>query len=232
MPEIVHRIPNTIPGFDYFTTKGRQRYVVGIDLGTQQDHTAVSIIHEVIRPLDMWGPDQRQLLSAPERAIVAAYRLRLGLDYSKIADHIVGLRENPALLGDPSVGIDLTGLGRPVASLLRERGFSDFVGVVITSGDNAREVGFDEWRCAKSYLIGSLAAAMSNGALLAAEGLPDGVELRRQLEDYQIEITASGHMTANAASGSHDDMVIATALAWFAAEHVGPPHQPVQDVSW
>lgn len=232
MPEIVHRIPNCVAGFDYFTTKGRQRFCVGIDVGTQIDNTAVSIIHEVIQPLDTWGPDQRQLLSPPKRAVVAAYRLRLGLDYSKIADHLVGLRENPALLGDASWALDLTGVGRPLASLLRDRGFADFCGVVITSGDQAREVGFDEWRCAKSYLIGSLAAAMSNGALLAAEGLPDGIELRRQLEDYQIEITASGHMTANAAAGSHDDMVIATALAWFACEHIGPPHQPVTDVSW
>ena len=62
---------------------------------------------------------------------------------------------------------------------------------------------------------------MSNGKLLAAEGLPDGAELRRQLEDSQVEITARGHVTANAAAGSHDDMVISTALAWFVAENVG-----------
>lgn len=232
MPALHHAIPGAVAQFDYWPTPGRQRYVVGIDLGTQIDNTAVTIIHERIRPLDTWGPDQRQLLSKPERAIVAAYRLRLGLDYSKIADHIVSLRENPALLGDATVAIDLTGLGRPVASLLRERGFSDFVGVVITSGDNAREVAFDEWRAAKSYLIGGLSAAMSNGKLLAAQGLPDREELRRQMEDYQVEVTPSGHITANAASGSHDDMVIATALAWFAAEHIGPPHQPVTDIQW
>jgi hypothetical protein len=73
---------------------------------------------------------------------------------------------------------------------------------------------------------------MSNGKLLAAEALPDGSELRRQLEDYQIEITASGHMTTNAVAGSHDDLVISTALAWFAAEHIGAPHSPVTDVCW
>lgn len=232
MPALHHKIPGAIANFDYWATPGRQRYVVGIDLGTQIDNTAVTIIHEQIRPLNTWGPDQRQLLAPPERAIVAAYRLRLGLDYSKIADHIVALRENSALLGDATFAIDLTGLGRPVASLLRERGFSDFVGIVITSGDQAREVSFEEWRVAKSYLVGGLSAALSNGKLLAAEGLPDAAELRRQMEDYQVEVTASGHVTANAASGSHDDMVIATALAWFAAEHVGPPHQPVTDVRW
>lgn len=232
MPELLHQIPNCVAGFDYFLTPGRTRFCVGVDIGSQIDNTAVTIIHEQIRPLDTWGPDMRQLLSPPERSIVAAYRLRLGLDYSTIADHIVSLRDNPVLPEDSSWILDLSGVGRPLASLLRERGFSDFVGVVITSGDNAREVSFDEWRCGKSYLIGGLSAAMSSGKLLAAEGLPDGVELRRQLEDYQIEITPSGHMTANAASGSHDDMVIATALAWFAAEHIGPPHQPIKDVSW
>lgn len=232
MPALHHKIAGAVSGFDYWATPGRQRYVVGVDLGTQQDNTAVTIIHEQIRPLDTWGPDQRQLLSPPERAIVAAYRLRLGLDYSKIADHIVRLRENAALLGDATFAIDLTGLGRPVASLLRERGFSDFVGVVITSGDNAREVSFHEWRVAKSYLVGGLSAALSNGKLLAAEGLPDAVELRRQMEDYQVEVTASGHVTANAAPGAHDDMVIATALSWFACEHVGPPHQPISEVAW
>jgi len=232
MPILHKKIPGAVAQFDYWPTPGRRRFVVGVDLGTRQDHTAITIIEEVIQPLDTWGPDQRQLLSPPQRAIVDAHRLRLGLDYSKIADYIVGLRENPALLGDAAFAIDLTGLGRPVASLLRERGFSDFVGVVITSGDNAREVSFDEWRCGKSYLIGSLSAAMSNGKLLAAAGLPDGAELRKQMEDYVIEVTASGHMTANAMSGSHDDMVIASALGWFACEHIGVPHQPVTDVRW
>jgi hypothetical protein len=46
-----------------------------------------------------------------------------------------------------------------------------------------------------------------------------------------VEVTPSGHITANAASRSHDDVVIATALAWFAAERIGPPHQPVKDVA-
>lgn len=96
----------------------------------------------------------------------------------------------------------------------------------------SRDAGFDEWRVAKSFLVGSLSAAMSNGKLLAAEGLPDGAELRRQLEDYQVEVTASGHVTANAVAGSHDEMVIATVLAWFAAENVGPPHEPVTNVAW
>lgn len=232
MPALHHRIPGAVAGFDYYATAGRERFVVGVDLGTQIDNTAITVVHEQVRPLDTWGNDSRQLLSEPERAIVAAYRLRLGLDYSRIADHIAALRRSAALLGDPVFVIDLTGLGRPVGSLLRERGFGDWHGVTITSGNEPKPVSFGEWNVGKTYLIGSLSAAMSQRKLLAAADLPDGRELQRQLEDYQIEFTASGNITANAASGAHDDLVTSTALAWFGVQHVPSPQSPLEGVSW
>lgn len=232
MPLIHYRIPGAVPGFDYIPVPGRERFLVGCDLGTQQDHTAITVLHERVRPLDRWGSDSRQLLSEREVAIVAAYRLRLHLDYSVIADHLAELRRNTALLDDPTFIIDQSGLGRPVASLLRDRAFSDFHGVTITSGNEPKKVKHGEWNVGKTYLIGCLSAALSQGKLTAAEDLPDGRELRRQLEDYQLEITASGNITANAAAGSHDDMVMSTALGWFGALHIGQAQPPLTDVVW
>lgn len=232
MPTIHHSIPGAVAGFDYYPTPGFERFVVGVDLGTQVDNTAITVIHEHIRPLDRWGTNSRQILAAPEIAIVAAYRLRLGLDYSKIADHIAGLRQSSALLDDPAFVIDHTGLGRPVGALLKERGFSDWHGVTITSGSEPKQVRFDEWNVGKTYLIGSLSAGMSQRKLRAAGDLPDGRELQRQLEDYQVEFTAAGNVTANAASGAHDDLVMSTALAWFGVQHVPSPQRPIIGVVW
>lgn len=232
MPPIHQSIAGAVAGFDYYATAGRERYVVGVDLGTQVDNTAVTIIHERVRPLDSWGNDSRQLLSERECAIVAAYRLRLRLDYSQIADHLAALRRSDALLGDAAFVIDLTGLGRPVGSLLRERGFGDWTGVTITSGEQPRCVKYGEWTAPKLYLISVLSAAMSQRKLVAAEGLPDGRELQRQLEDFQVEFTVAGNVTANAASGSHDDLVMSTALAWFGVQHVPQPQRPLEDVMW
>lgn len=67
---------------------------------------------------------------------------------------------------------------------------------------------------------------MSSGELRIAHDLPDLPALRQQMADFQVELTQSGRLTANAVSGSHDDYVIALALTTFGMGRLtslGPP---------
>lgn len=66
----------------------------------------------------------------------------------------------------------------------------------------------------KAPLIEALALAFEQGEI----GIPDNPLLMSELQSYTIKRTANGNFTYSAPSGFHDDMVIATALAWHGVE--------------
>jgi hypothetical protein len=60
----------------------------------------------------------------------------------------------------------------------------------------------------KNLLITNLMRTMDNGLVQ----LPDDPELIKEFETFEFEITEKGHVTYNAPSGLHDDIVISVAL--------------------
>ena len=70
----------------------------------------------------------------------------------------------------------------------------------------------------KSPLIESLALAIETGQL----ALLDHPVLLGELASYAVERLPGGSYRYTAPPGSHDDTVISTALAWYAANHSGP----------
>jgi hypothetical protein len=68
----------------------------------------------------------------------------------------------------------------------------------------------------KSNLVSKLVAVVHAGELLVHEELSDWPALKRELMNFRPEVTTAGRETWNARSGTHDDLVIATALcAWL-----------------
>ena len=110
--------------------------------------------------------------------------------------------------------VDVSGVGKAVASMLHERGFF-FQPVTWVAGDSVKEHHSDGWRVGKQYLMAQLGAALSSNRLQILDGLRDGPEIERRLADYQVEFTQAGNMTMNAAPGAHDDYVAALAMANF-----------------
>ena len=104
-------IPNAKAGVDYVQSVGYSRYVVGVDLGSLQDPTAVSIIHDSQTPLPEWGKGYVQKLGPRKLTVVQAFRLQIGIDWSVITDFIARLMPIPPLATDGALWIDQTGLG-------------------------------------------------------------------------------------------------------------------------
>ena len=69
----------------------------------------------------------------------------------------------------------------------------------------------------KSPLIEALALAIERGVL----GLLDDPVLLGELASFSLERLPGGGYRYGARPGHHDDTVMATALAWYAAEHSG-----------
>jgi hypothetical protein len=69
----------------------------------------------------------------------------------------------------------------------------------------------------KLTLVSRLQALLHEGRLKIHKELPEAETLVRELQDFRVEFTAAGHLTFNARSGKHDDLVLALAIAVWRA---------------
>jgi hypothetical protein len=111
--------------------------------------------------------------------------------------------------------VDQTGCGRPACDILRRAGLR-FAAVTISAGDTETYVGRDEYRVPKHLLVTALDARLSTKELRFSEKLKEAAAMKAELQDFRRNISATGHLSFNARSGSHDDLILATALAvWW-----------------
>lgn len=72
----------------------------------------------------------------------------------------------------------------------------------------------------KLTLVSQLQALLHEGRKILPE-LVEAETLVRELQDFRVEFTAAGHLTFNARSGKHDDLVLALAIAVWRAHGGG-----------
>jgi len=151
-------------------------------------------------------------------------RLPLGTPYPAIVAHVGRLLAKlPG--GRPELVIDHTGVGRPVFDMFVYSGIYP-LGVVITAGTaETHEGGF----CSvpKLTLVSRLQALLHEGRLKIQRELGEAETLVRELQDFRVDYTAAGHLTFNARSGKHDDLVLALAIAVWKAHGGGFPSEGI-----
>jgi hypothetical protein len=111
--------------------------------------------------------------------------------------------------------VDRTGSAGPYDELVAA-GLSP-VGVTMTGGEAINwSPGGNTVTVPKSTLVSKLISLAHSGNLNVHGKLTDWPVLRRELQNFRPERTPSGRETWNAASGQHDDLLIATALCgWY-----------------
>jgi hypothetical protein len=188
-------------------------YVLGLDLGAAQDPTALA----VVRRLGGFG----SLLDDSTEIYQVGHleRLALGTSYPAIVEHV------KFVLGKLPRGtelvIDYTGVGRPVFEMFEVAGV-DPIGVLITGG-NAESSSGRVYSVPKINLVSWVQALLHSERLKIQSSLPEARALVRELQEFRIDFSASGHMTFNARSGSHDDLLLSLAIAcWRARVAEGP----------
>jgi hypothetical protein len=140
-------------------------------------------------------------------------RLPLGTPYPAIVAHVGRLLTK--LPGHRELVIDFTGVGRPVFDMFVYSGIYP-TGVVITGGMTETRDG-RTWFVPKLDLVSRLQALLHEARLKIQRELDEAETLVRELQDFRMEFTAAGHMTFNARSGKHDDLVLALAIAVWCA---------------
>jgi hypothetical protein len=172
------------------------RFVVGVDLGQTADYTAITILEERERG----SYDVRyleRLRNTPYPAIV------------RRLDHLV-----KRLPEKPSMAVDATGVGRPVIDMIKDAHLpATMYPITLTGGDAVVRDGMER-RVPKRDVASTIAVLLQTGRLRISRRLKESDTLLRELLNFRVKISFSGHDTYEAwREQEHDDLVLAVGLA-------------------
>jgi hypothetical protein len=212
-----------------------QAFVAGLDLGQSQDYSALTILEHA-------GPGERSYLPDQHWNARHLQRWELQTPYPAIVRDVVAMLGQPPLAaGDVTLAIDATGCGRPVLDLFRAAVRKPSAGwpgmpieprpglaarlipIQITGGNQVTRDG-DVWNVPKRDLAGAVQVALQSRRLKVARDLPDTQVLLAELANFRVTISLAGHDSYGAGSGeewrvgAHDDLVLAVAIALWAAQ--------------
>jgi len=221
--------------------------IVGVDLGQQRDPTAIAVVERgyvnagALYNAEYWlpgskGRERRQIYAARE-PVELEYHVRhlerpaLGTSYVEVVERIIALLKSLAKLDEELVlAVDTTGVGRPVADMLKAR-LAEWLEadrsirlnsawITITGGDSVTRVEGGGLRVPKRDLASAPLVLMQNKQLKIAEGLQLADTLKRELLNFKVKINiATGHDSYEAwREGDHDDLVLAVAMACWTGE--------------
>jgi hypothetical protein len=169
---------------------------MGVDLGQTSDFTAITILEE--REENSY--DVRYL----ERLRNTPYP-----DIVRRLDHLV--RRLPER---PDMAVDATGVGRPVIDMIKDANLPASVyPITLTGGDSVNRDGMER-HVPKRDVASTIAVLLQTGRLRIAKRLRESETLARELLNFRVKISLSGHDSYEAwREQEHDDLVLAVGLA-------------------
>jgi hypothetical protein len=139
-------------------------------------------------------------------------RPRLGTPYPVVVERVAEILR--ALDGTQTLIVDATGVGRPVVDLFEAARIYP-VAVTLTSGETAVQDG-SRFRVPKRDIVTTVEVLLQERRLKISREAPGCGALVDELLSFRASITAQGRDTFGADGTSHDDLVIALALAvWY-----------------
>jgi hypothetical protein len=210
----------------YIAARSEVTLAAGVDLGQAIDSSTICVLRKVRLPTELvagdaatLGPDLRQKLGPAKIYLEHAERLPLNMSYVAQAARIKQVSMMPNYRGATWL-TDRTGVGRGVVDILTDTYNLHTKRVCITSGRNIGRDRDGSITVPKIDLMAAVMASFAQKELRISPKLSDYVEVMKQLRAMQSQYTQNANITFNAASGQHDDYVIAIALALF---HLNPP---------
>ena len=187
------------------------RLFAGLDLGQQNDYTALSVIESTI--------------AMPYYRLRHLERLPLRTSYPDQVSHVCEVctqigKHTGAL---PLLGVDFGGCGAPVYDLLKDAYPGTTKGCLITGGSTVT-INDDGkiHRIPKLSLISRLRVTMETGNLKIPRTLAEGETFVEEMGNFELKMDEKGHVSMNAAGSGHDDLVLSVAIAvYFANERGG-----------
>jgi phage FluMu gp28-like protein len=178
----------------------KNEYFLGLDLGRKQDHSALVIVERSLRALNTRYIDAYTKWES-FLSVRYAKQWKLGKAYGEVAKEVGDVFRKVEALGRSVLVFDQTGVGDAVFEMIREhlRG-SNVEGVVIT-----QEL--------KRDMYSSLETNLEQGKLKIPEDCYSSRELKQELLSVEIRRIGFGYKYGAFEKDSHDDLVMALALA-------------------
>jgi hypothetical protein len=188
----------------FFNPESEIVFFCGLDLGQYKDYTA-------------WCVVERCPGIVPEYHIRSLKRFALGTSYPDIVQQVQTATKHHDIVPNLLL-VDNTGVGAAVSDLLRQAQIY-FVPITITGGDKVTRDGRGI-KVPKRDFVSTLQVLFQTKLLKIARGLPEAKILTEELLNFQVKISLSGHDSYGAwREGTHDDLVLAVALACWAGEN-------------
>ncbi len=224
------------------TVKTEKNLFIGLDLGQAQDFSALAIIESVriVTTSKKAGEEvdcdnTKNVLT--ELNCIHLQRWQLRTSYPSIVADTVQLINGlaPDRIPDrkPVLCVDATGVGAPVVDLFRrERINAELVPIQIVAGANVSEES-GTFRVPKRDLVSVVQVGLQNRMLKIAESLDLAETLSRELQNFTVKITDSANDVYGAwREGTHDDILLAVALAVWKANQPVYEHIEYESVSY
>jgi hypothetical protein len=191
------------------------RLIFGLDLGQSTDHSALAGVERVRLPVPIFRRKYRFVLRYLEE-------YPLGLSYPDQIRRALDTFGKPIVRGS-RVGVDYTGVGRPVYDLLLEARPPVLLYPMLTTSGHA--ITYDkttrEYHLPKVEQVTLLQLLLQADLLNWHEALPAASKFAEQLKKYRVKITKAKNETFGALSGTNDDLVSAVMTACWLGEQVG-----------
>jgi hypothetical protein len=196
------------------------RLVCGLDLGQSADHSALAAVERVRLTTPVFRRRFRYVVRVLEE-------YPLGTSYPDQVKRFVAALNHPALRKS-AVGVDYTGVGRPVFDMLRQARPPVTLYPVLTTAGNRATIDDDtrEVHVPKVDQVSLLQVLMHADLIHWHPKLPTAERLKFQLAKYTARIKTSPlrkkkSETFGAEAGANDDLVSAIMTACWLGEHVG-----------
>jgi hypothetical protein len=188
----------------------------GLDPGKKRDFTAFAV-------LESQAVQRAPLPGSFVPHFVNVYTIRDLVrwqqdSYENMSNRVSARLRNP-IMKDATLIVDETGIGAAVTDMMRKRGWHPRP-VTITGGSKVSRDGAYGYHIPKRDLVTTVGLLLESRRLRIPTSLPLAQTLAEELHNFKVTISALGHDSYGAGDdwreGSHDDLVLAVALAaWF-----------------
>lgn len=190
--------------------KQEARYVLGLDLGQQNDYSVLSIFN--IR----FNNENRPVYELPYLA-----RFNLKTSYVDIVDEVINIITKYNLMLNYTLIVDYTGVGRPVVDLFRQKHLNP-VALSITGGIKTNWVTKTEVNVPKKDIVTYLQLVLQNKRLAIAHDLPLLRTLTQEFLSFQLKIRDNPMAVTSSYGGAYginDDIVMSMGIAVWLIEY-------------
>lgn len=197
-------------------------FVAGLDLGQQQDYTALVVIEARGTSQSITTDDpvpktiHFEAMPLAQVDVGHVERFKLGTKYQSIADQMA---DRCSRMRMPRyLAVDKTGVGAGPVEMMA---VLSPVAITITGGDKVLRVAEMKYRVPKRDLVSAAQVVVQNHVLRIAKNLPHAELLTAELLNFRCKISAGGHDTYEAwREAAHDDLVLALAIAIWTAQTI------------